>query len=547
MDWKTLSLASVVILAGYALWFGLLGRRMTQAKQPARSARRGIRAAWLVTGLLACVAAWVVALSGPFGPGTVIALLALFGIALALWIIAPRFVTTKVVPLALVGAGIGTIIVADVSVISAPYWYGREPTVELVLGWALIAAGAWLTWRLAEPGSRLRGLFYEPASGGSRGSSSRASTAGLDRAPDERSPLGRPRWGLLLLVVTVLLLERLGSLNVPGPGDAEMHLAWVLVAEAILGAAAFVVFRFPAVAADLTIAGLVLFGLYGIAIALTWNWASQPVLYGLLTVGTQPVADLAAAQGLALVGAGIWLLPRALDDRTRSLFRPAADRELAGRVRRLAQTRADAVDSAAAELRRVERDLHDGAQARLIALGISLRAAERLIHASPDAAAALVAEARESSLTALGELRDLVRGIRPPVLADRGLADAVRALALDTPLRTDVDVDLPGRPDLAVESACYFAIAELLANAVKHSGARQAQVRICHDDRTLRITVTDDGAGGADPARGTGLSGLERRLATFDGVLAVSSPPGGPTIVAIEVPCALSSLKTSTC
>jgi signal transduction histidine kinase len=205
------------------------------------------------------------------------------------------------------------------------------------------------------------------------------------------------------------------------------------------------------------------------------------------------------------------------------------------------------VDSAAAELRRLERDLHDGAQARLVALGISLRAAERLIRASPDAAAALVAEARESSQTALGELRDLVRGIRPPVLADRGLADAVRALALDTPLRTEVDAELPGRPDLAVESACYFAIAELLANAVKHSSARQAQVRIGYADGALRITVTDDGVGGADPARGSGLVGLERRLATFDGVLAVSSPPGGPTIVAIEVPCALSSLKTSTC
>jgi signal transduction histidine kinase len=212
----------------------------------------------------------------------------------------------------------------------------------------------------------------------------------------------------------------------------------------------------------------------------------------------------------------MWLLPRALDDRTRSLLRSAADRELAGRVVRLARTRADAVDSAAAELRRLERDLHDGAQARLVALGISLRAAERLIHASPDAAAALVAEARASSLAALSELRDLV-------------------------------VDLPGRPDLAVESACYFAIAELLANAVKHSGARQAHVRIGYADAALRITVADDGIGGADPVRGSGLAGLERRLATFDGVLAVSSPPGGPTIIAIEVPCALSSLKTSTC
>jgi signal transduction histidine kinase len=144
-----------------------------------------------------------------------------------------------------------------------------------------------------------------------------------------------------------------------------------------------------------------------------------------------------------------------------------------------------------------------------------------------------------------------VRGIYPPVLADRGLGDAVRALALDTPLRTETDISLPGRLDVPVESACYFAVAEALANAVKHSGARVAQVRIRHSaDRPasrapspagmLRITVTDDGTGGADPAQGTGLQGVERRLGTFDGILAVSSPPGGPTMIIMEVPCALS-------
>jgi signal transduction histidine kinase len=205
------------------------------------------------------------------------------------------------------------------------------------------------------------------------------------------------------------------------------------------------------------------------------------------------------------------------------------------------------VDTATAQLRRLERDLHDGAQARLVALGMSLRAAEAMIPRSPDVAAALVAEARETSLKVLDELRALVRGICPPVLADRGLADAVRALALDTPLHTEVDVDLPGRPDPPVETACYFAVAEILANAVKHSSARNVTIKIEHRDGTLRITVIDDGVGGADPRHGSGLAGLERRLGTFDGVLAVSSPPGGPTIVAIEVPCALSSQKISTC
>jgi signal transduction histidine kinase len=189
---------------------------------------------------------------------------------------------------------------------------------------------------------------------------------------------------------------------------------------------------------------------------------------------------------------------------------------------------------------------------------MNLRAVERLIPTSPQAAIALVAEAREASSRALTELRDLVRGIYPPVLADRGLGDAVRALALDTPLRTETDIDLPGRPDAPVESACYFAVAEALANAVKHSGARLVQVQIRHSAAlnaspaphppgTLRITVTDDGAGGADPARGSGLAGIERRLGTFDGILAVSSPPGGPTMIVMEVPCALSSPRTSSC
>jgi len=216
-------------------------------------------------------------------------------------------------------------------------------------------------------------------------------------------------------------------------------------------------------------------------------------------------------------------------------------------VQTLTRTRSDAVDTAAAELRRIERDLHDGAQARLVAVGMSLQAAERLFASNPGAALALVTEAKESSSRALTELRDLVRGIYPPVLADRGLEDAIRALALDTPLPTVVDVDLPGEVERPVAAAVYFSVAEALANATKHAHARSVRIVLSHAAGTLRAEVTDDGAGGADPAAGTGLAGVERRLATFDGILAVSSPPGGPTIVVIEVPCALSSAKTSSC
>jgi len=203
------------------------------------------------------------------------------------------------------------------------------------------------------------------------------------------------------------------------------------------------------------------------------------------------------------------------------------------------------VDTAAAELRRVERDLHDGAQARLVALGINLRAAEQLFNTNPGAALTLVAESRQNSALALAELRALVRGIRPPVLADRGLADAIQALALGSPIPVETDIQLPELVPAPVESAAYFAVAEALANAVKHSGASTVHIRIAHWAGTLRIEVTDDGHGGADPVGGTGLLGVEGRLSTLDGILAVSSPPGGPTIIVIEVPCALSLPKTS--
>ena len=176
-----------------------------------------------------------------------------------------------------------------------------------------------------------------------------------------------------------------------------------------------------------------------------------------------------------------------------------------------------------------------------------LRAMEKLIPASPDAALALLAEARETSASALTELRELVRGVHPPVLADRGLGDAVRALALDTPLRVETEVCLPSRLPAPIETACYFAVAEVLTNAVKHSGARAARISVTHADDVLRIVVTDFGTGGADASRGTGLAGVEKRLATFDGIMAVSSPAGGPTMVVMEVPCASSSLKTSSC
>ena len=180
-------------------------------------------------------------------------------------------------------------------------------------------------------------------------------------------------------------------------------------------------------------------------------------------------------------------------------------------------------------------------------MGMTLDAAGQVMDTNPEAARALLAEARDASVKALAELRALVRGIHPPVLADRGLADAIRALALDSPLRIRLASDLHGRPPAPVESAAYFTVSELLANVSKHAEARETWIDIRHTDGMLRIGVADNGHGGADPARGSGLRGIERRLTAFDGILAISSPPGGPTAVTMEIPCELSLPKTSSC
>jgi signal transduction histidine kinase len=226
-----------------------------------------------------------------------------------------------------------------------------------------------------------------------------------------------------------------------------------------------------------------------------------------------------------------------------SLLAPSR-KEMAARVGQLTESRWDAVDASAAELRRIERDLHDGAQARLVALGMNIGFAEQVVRDNPDLALALLAEARASSGQALSELRALVRGIHPPVLAERGLDGAVRALALSLPLPVDLHVELPGRLSAPVESAAYFAIAEALANVVKHSGANRAWVQLEYDHGRLIAIVGDNGAGGAHPRAEGGLAGIERRLNAFDGMVAVTSPVGGPTQVTMELPCELSLART---
>jgi signal transduction histidine kinase len=371
------------------------------------------------------------------------------------------------------------------------------------------------------------------------------------------------RRGGISAVQALLLIPVVGlAMLLLGPGDwfgfqAVDGLDAALIDLTVAAAGLVLIFRSRAWAATLAAAGLLVLGAYGWLIAVFWP-AMPGFAYGFSDLHNSPVpAPLwsDALQGSLLLALGLWLAPRVM----RGQLADSADLELAARARQLTrrvqlltQTRYDAVDTAAAELRRIERDLHDGAQARLVALGMSLQAAERLFPTSPEAALALVAEAKESSSLALTELRDLVRGIYPPVLADRGLADAIRALALDAPLPVDLDIDQASQIELPVASAVYFSVAEVLANVVKHARARSVRIQLSQAPQAgagglLRAQVTDDGVGGADPAAGTGLAGVERRLATFDGILAVNSPPGGPTIVVIEVPCALSSPKTSSC
>ncbi|MGW5330817.1 sensor histidine kinase [Streptomyces sp. NPDC004014] len=209
---------------------------------------------------------------------------------------------------------------------------------------------------------------------------------------------------------------------------------------------------------------------------------------------------------------------------------------LSARVVELESDRGVVVDTAAADLRRIERDLHDGAQARLVNLAMDLGLAKEKLREDPREAARMVEDAHGEVKTALQELRDLARGIHPAVLTDRGLDAALSSVASRCTVPVRVEVDLPARPAPAIEGIAYFTVSELLQNISKHSGARSASVDVWRNEDRLLIQVLDDGVGGADAARGSGLAGLAGRLDAVDGVLVVDSPAGGPTRVIAELP-----------
>ncbi|MFI6380378.1 sensor histidine kinase [Streptomyces sp. NPDC050658] len=243
-----------------------------------------------------------------------------------------------------------------------------------------------------------------------------------------------------------------------------------------------------------------------------------------------------ALTGLLITLATPWII-RALTTVDRvmvaGLLGPSS---LATRVVELESDRGVVVDTAAADLRRIERDLHDGAQARLVALAMDLGLAKEKLAEDPEAAARMVDEAHGEVKVALQELRDLARGIHPAVLTDRGLDAALSALAARCTVPVQVEVDLPARPAAAIEGIAYFTVSELLQNISKHARAQRGSVDVWKVEDRLMLQVTDDGAGGADVTAGSGLAGLAERLDAVDGILVVDSPVGGPTMVTAELP-----------
>ncbi|WP_030270655.1 sensor histidine kinase [Streptomyces sp. NRRL B-24484] len=283
-------------------------------------------------------------------------------------------------------------------------------------------------------------------------------------------------------------------------------------------------------------AGLVMATLFA------WIWLlplDTPLRPGL---GWTAEGGWVTAAGVALLLLAPWAfgwIARADERITRAFLGRNRAEVLEERVERLAVSRAGVVDAADAERRRIERDLHDGAQQRLVSLAMNLGLARRTLTDVPPEAMQVIVEAHEEAQAAIEELRDLVRGLHPVVLEDRGLDAALSGIAARSPVPVRMDVDLRGRVAPAVEAVAYFTVSEALANAAKHARASRVDLSVRRLGDRLRIVIGDDGIGGADPSRGSGLTGLRKRAASVDGTLTVISPLGGPTTLTVELPCVL--------
>lgn len=277
--------------------------------------------------------------------------------------------------------------------------------------------------------------------------------------------------------------------------------------------------------------------------ALVWMWGLPPE-HQPKFLETSTEAAYINASGIAALLTAAWLTPVLVRLDTRAalaLLGPSRTEQLTRRVEDLTESRAGAVDAADAERRRIERDLHDGAQQRLVSLAVNLGIARATLTDLPDEARQVIDEAHREAKEAIDELNNLVRGLHPAVLDDRGLDAALSGIAARGPLPVRLRVDVPRRLAPTVEAVAYFTVSEALANITKHAPeATRADVTVEIHDGRLRVTVADDGPGGADPAHGSGLAGLARRAASVDGAFAISSPVGGPTVITVELPCAVS-------
>ncbi|WP_119728393.1 sensor histidine kinase [Thermomonospora amylolytica] len=312
-------------------------------------------------------------------------------------------------------------------------------------------------------------------------------------------------------------------------------LAWALAHVAV---------GFPLGLAALVCLGNILVA----AVALPLWWAfpadARPTLFSVLDVhvGDWATALAGGSVQIAVLGAAAWwALPALARLHARlclAVLAPSARERLTERVDVLTRSRVGVVDAHGAELQRIERDLHDGTQARLVTIAMQVGLAREALADDPDTVATLLRQAHETAEEAMVELRTVLQTIYPPILADRGLDGALAALAARSSVPVHVELADLGTLPAAVEAVAYYVIAEALTNVTKHAAATRAALRVERTGDVLSIEVTDDGRGGADEARGTGITGMRRRVAALDGAVRLDSPPGGPTTLAVRVPCA---------
>ncbi|GAA2300400.1 sensor histidine kinase [Glycomyces scopariae] len=317
----------------------------------------------------------------------------------------------------------------------------------------------------------------------------------------------------------------------PRPRAARRDIVW-LAAQIGLGLSSGAV--------AVLLAGCLLLTL--VTAVLWWAFPWTPWL----PVVSDPITDWGTAISLSAVNAAVLsglsalVIPPLASAHARcclAILAPSPEERLVERVTELTRTRVDVLQAHSAELRRIERDLHDGTQARLVAIAMRLAVADETYAADPGAAAVLVRQAQAETEEAMTELRSVIHTIYPPVLADQGLAGALATLAARAGVPVRLDVGPLGEVPAAVEAVAYFAATEALANTARHSGATEASISVARDGALLRLRIADNGIGGAHPDRGTGLDGMRRRAAALDGAVTVDSPVGGPTVIALELPC----------